>query len=100
VVPYRRDDAYGLVAEIYRRTDRLARARGATALFVAPQFNHDSPRRDQWMVDELITSQGLRALDVDFGFEVIPGDNHPNTASTRRLADAIVAALRTEIAQR
>jgi hypothetical protein len=102
VVPYHGDGAYDLVARVLRETERRARERGAKSLFVVPQsWDHETPRRDRWLLDELFTKQGLRFVDVDFGFVPLPDDVlHPDVASTRRLADAVVAALRAEIAQR
>jgi hypothetical protein len=51
-------------------------------------------------VQELLAKEGLTVVDPDFHFEPIPGDNHPNVASTRRLADAVVEALQSELAGR
>ena len=39
-------------------------------------------------------------MGVTFGFQGIPGDNHPDAASTRRLADAVIVSLQTELARR
>jgi len=100
VVPYRAEQDFDLLKQILRETDRRARERGAKMVFVYPQLNNESPRRDAWMVDELFHDQRLPVVDVDFGFEPIPGDNHPNEASTQRLADAVVQALRAEISSR
>lgn len=97
VIPYHDDSTYEGLKEILRETDRRARAQGAKAVFVYPQFDHEVPRRDAWMVDELFHEQGLTVVDTNFGFEPLPGDPHPNGASTRRLAEAIVEALRGEL---
>ena len=52
------------------------------------------------MIDEVFTAQGLDVVDVDFGFEPQVRDNHPNAASTRRLAEAVTAALRPRVARK
>jgi hypothetical protein len=96
--PYRTDAPYGLAATIFRETERLARERGIKAFFVAPNQGWGRPRPDQAVLDELFTRQGLRLIDADFGFTMLPNDVHPDTASTRRLAEIVVAALRSELA--
>jgi hypothetical protein len=98
--PYRSDYPFELAAKIFRETDRLARERGATAVFVAPNQSYGSPRRDRYLLDELFTRQGLTVIDADFGFQPLQEDVHPDAASTRRLADVVVASLRTELARR
>jgi hypothetical protein len=86
--------------EIFQRTARLARERGARAVFVTPYLGCNWPRADGYLVDELLVRPGLTVVNPHFGFQGIPGDNHPDTASTRRLADAVIAALQTELAGR
>jgi len=77
VIPYHDDSTYeGLKKSCARPTGVLAR-RGE-AVFVYPQFDHEVPRRDAWMVDELFHEQGLTVVDTNFGFEPLPGDPHPN----------------------
>jgi hypothetical protein len=95
--PYRTDGPYELAATIYRETDRLARAHGAKAFFVAPNQAWGRPRPDQAVIDELFTRQGLRVIDADFDFVMMPNDVHPDAASTRRLAEIVVAAMRPEL---
>ena len=99
VRPYRTDYPLQLAAAIFRETDRLARERGAKAIFIAPRLNHGEPRGDQYLLDELFTRQGLTVLDADFGFVPLPDDVHPDVPSTRRLADLVVAATRTQLAR-
>ncbi len=43
---------------------------------------------------------GYTVVSVPFGYEGIPFDGHPNAASTRRLANAVLEALRAELARR
>jgi hypothetical protein len=99
-VIYRDEETLELVQTIFRETTRLAEARGAQSLFVTPCLGNGWPRGDGYLVDALLRKQGLAVVDPDFHFEGIPGDNHPNAASTRRLAEAVVAALRIQLAER
>jgi hypothetical protein len=90
---YREEGAIQTTGEIFQRTARLAKGRGARALFVAPYLGAGWPRVDGFLVEELLVRPGLTVVDPRFGFEPIPGDNHPNAASTRRLAEAVASAL-------
>ncbi|MGO8999958.1 MAG: SGNH/GDSL hydrolase family protein [Polyangiaceae bacterium] len=87
-------------AEVFQRTARLAKERGARAIFVTPYLGTNWPRGDGYLVQELLVREGLTVVDPNFGFEPIPGDNHPNVASTRRLAEAIISTLQAELAHR
>jgi hypothetical protein len=98
--PYRTDYPLELAAKIFRETDRLARERGATAIFLAPNQNYGSPRGDGYLLDELFTRQGLTVIDADFGYHPLQDDVHPDAASTRRLADLVIASIRAELASR
>jgi len=97
--PYRSDDPLQLAAKIFRETGRLAQQRGAKAIFLAPNQFFGSPRRDQFLLDELFTRQGLTVIDADFDYHPLQDDVHPDAPSTRRLADLVIASLRTELAQ-
>jgi hypothetical protein len=96
VVPYHDDSEVLHAAEIYRATARIARERGARAIFVAPRFGQ--PHGDKYLTDELFTNQGLTLVEIDAGSEQVEG--HPDTRATRRLADAVIAELRAELARR
>jgi hypothetical protein len=88
-------------AEVFRRTARVAKERGARPVFVTPYVQDGWPRRDGYLVQELLVRQGLTVVDPEFRFERISNDDsHPNPASTRRLAEAVIAELRTELAVR
>jgi hypothetical protein len=101
LLPYRSEASIQLTAAILRETERLARDRGARALFLTPALDSRSrPRGDRYLIDELLRKQGLAVLDPDWDFEPIPGDGHPNAESTRRLAQAVIDALGTEQARR
>ncbi|MEO6420942.1 MAG: hypothetical protein ABIP39_16130 [Polyangiaceae bacterium] len=96
VIPYRNELA--LEAKIVRETARLAEERGAKAIFVAPRFNDQNPREDAYLVEQLFVQQGLTVVDTSFGYQSIAYDNHPDAASERRLADAVLVTLRTQLA--
>ena len=85
-------------ATVFQQTARLAKERNARAIFVTPYLGTDWPRRDGYLIQELLGRQGLTVVNPRFGFEPMPGDSHPNPASTRRLAEAVVAELRKELA--
>jgi len=85
--------------EVLLRTDRLAKSRGARAIFVTPYLATDWPRVDSYFIDDLLVRPGLTVVNPRFNFQPISSDDgHPDVASTRRLADAIIASLKTEIA--
>jgi hypothetical protein len=100
LLPHPGDGALRMAARIFRETDRLARERGAKAVFVAPRFDSQEPRGDAYLIRELFTDQGLTVVDVDYKFEPLPDDGHPNAAATKRLADAVTLAIRAEVARR
>jgi hypothetical protein len=85
------DETLALAARIFKATADLARARGAQIIFVGPRFGE--PRGDAQVIDELFTRQGLPFLDVDVGAERLPNDVHPAQAGTKKIADAVIAAL-------
>jgi hypothetical protein len=98
LLPYRDEASIELTGEIFRQTARLARSRGARALFVTPQLGYGRPRGDGYLVDDLLTRQGLEVVDPDWDFEpVAPGDLHPNARSTRTMAAAVVKVLGGEL---
>jgi hypothetical protein len=93
LLPYRDEDSIRLGARIFRETAKLSAARGARAIFLTPTLGRSGPPSDEYLVRELVTAQGLEAVDPDWRYEPLPGDNHPNPASTRRLAAALIEAL-------
>ncbi|HEY2518358.1 MAG TPA: hypothetical protein VGI39_46135 [Polyangiaceae bacterium] len=92
---YRDEGTIARAAEVVRETARLAKARGARPLFVAP-FLGVGPRQDGYLVDVLFRQQGLPVIEPDIQYVRLPGDYHPNAESTRLLADAVVHALQAE----
>jgi hypothetical protein len=95
LLPCRDEVTVERTGEILRQTARLARARGARPLFVTPRLGQERSRDDAALIDALLVRQGLEVVDPDWEYETLPGDNHPNAAATRRMAEALVAALRT-----
>ena len=93
LVPYRDEASIELTGEILRRTARLARARGARALFVTPELGRRRSPGDSALLDQLLVRQGLEVVDPDWQYETLPGDNHPNAAATGRMAEAVIEAL-------
>jgi hypothetical protein len=96
----RSEGAITTTSEVFRRTALLAKARGAPAIFVAPHLAKDWPPKAWALVDELLVRPGYTVVSAPFGYEGIPFDGHPNAASTRRLANAVLEALRAELARR
>jgi hypothetical protein len=83
-------------AEIFRQTARLARERNARMVFVTPYLGRDWPRKDGYLIENLLVREGYTVVNPNYGFEPLPGDGHPNAASTRRLAEAVIEALRSD----
>lgn len=94
VLPYRSEAAIELTGRVFRETARLASVRGARAVFVTPWLGEGWPPGEGYLIDELLVKQGLTVVNPDFGYQPLPGDRHPDPASTQRLADAVVAELR------
>jgi hypothetical protein len=90
VVRYDSASPVRLAAQIFRETARLAAEKSAVALFVRPYFKK---REDDALIDELFTGQAIPCVRVDVGDDVLPFDHHPDANATRRIADAVVAAL-------
>lgn len=93
-LPFRDDAAARLVGEIFRQTDLLARQHGARALFVVPRFDDGCRRVNGRVVDDLLVSRGLTVVDPAWDYRPLPQDEHPDAASTRQMAEAVIAELR------
>jgi hypothetical protein len=93
-LPFRDDAAERLTGEIFRQTDLLAQRRGARALFVVPRFDDGCRRVSIRVVDDLLTSRGLTVVDPAWHYRPLPQDDHPDAASTREMAEAVIAELR------
>jgi hypothetical protein len=92
--PWRDAGAVRLTGQVFRETARLAEARGARALFLATHTREGWSRADADLVDTLLVKPGLDVLEL--GFDPINDYVHPTPASTRTMAEAVVAALRGE----
>jgi hypothetical protein len=84
-----------------RATARAARARGAAPLFVIPSLGPPRPldaHPEAAIVRALFADAGLPFVLVDLGpADVLGADGHPSPAGARRIADAVVAALRPRL---
>jgi hypothetical protein len=90
-VRYDSDTLVEQAAALFRETARLGAERGAKVLFVRPYFgDHD----DASLLDELFARQGIPWVSVDIGAEFLPLDYHPDARASRRIANAIVSALK------
>jgi hypothetical protein len=52
------------------------------------------PPGEGYLIDELLVKPGLDVINPDFHYTPLPGDKHPDAASTRRLGEAVVVELR------
>jgi hypothetical protein len=93
LLPYRDEGSIQLGGHIFRETARLSAARGARAVFLTPTLARSWPPSDGYLVRELLTAEGLETVNPDWQYQPLLGDNHPNPASTRRLAAALIEAL-------
>jgi hypothetical protein len=84
--------AVQLTGRIFRETDRMAASRGARSLVLVTHEGARLSPEDRRLVDTLLVAPGLET--VEHGYEPIRGDGHPNPASTREMADAVIDALR------
>ena len=90
--PCRDAAAVQLTGRVLRETARLAEARGARALFLATHTGEGWSSADAKLVDDLLVRPGLDVLEL--GYDPISDYVHPDPQSTRRMADAVVTALR------
>jgi hypothetical protein len=88
-----------LAGFLFRETARLARARGATPLFVIPIYGASRPLDDHpeaWVIRELFEAQGLPYVLIDIDESLsIPGDGHPNAQAAALIASRVAEALRS-----
>jgi hypothetical protein len=98
LVPYRSAEAIErgvtITRDVLRATSDLARARGATALVVVPQFGREEPAEEalrRRILDESGVSYVL--VEIDAGWR-LPWDRHPNPHAARVIATAVAARLR------
>ncbi|HEY1697529.1 MAG TPA: hypothetical protein VGG39_35445 [Polyangiaceae bacterium] len=90
LAPWHDADAVALTARVFAATERMARARGATAITLVTYPEGTLSDGDRALVDRVVG--GTRV--VERSYVPIPGDGHPDAPSARRLAEAVVEALR------
>jgi hypothetical protein len=100
LVPYRTgktvDRGVTVTREVFRATNDLARAHGATPLLVVLQFGHEE-QAEQMLRRRILDDAGLPYLfvEVDSAWR-LPWDRHPNARAAHAIATAIAAQLRTQ----
>ena len=98
LVPYRTDQTVErgvtVTRAVLRATVDLARARGADALIVAPQFGRVE-QAEQALRNRILDEAGLPYVwvEIDAGWR-LPWDRHPNARAARAIATAVAARLR------
>jgi hypothetical protein len=89
--PWRDPAAVELTATIFDETTRLAQARGARSLFLVVHPDESWSQVDRQLVDRVLVGRGQHV--VVHGYHPLPGDGHPDAASARSLAEAVVEDL-------
>jgi len=98
LVPYRTDETVErgvtMTRAVLRATVDLARARGADALIVAPQFGRVE-QAEQVLRRRILDETGLPYVwvEIDAGWR-LPWDRHPNARAARAIATAVADRLR------
>jgi hypothetical protein len=82
--------------ELFRATNDLARAHGATPLLVVLQFGQED-QQEQTLRRRILDDADLPYLliDIDSAWR-LPWDRHPNARAAHAIASAIAARLRAE----
>jgi len=101
LVPYRRDATVergvALTREVLRATAALASARGAVPLIIVPQFNREDSA-EHTIRRRVLDDAGLKYVFVEFDADWrLPGDLHPNVATSRKIAVAIANTLKVSL---
>lgn len=98
LVPYHSDDVIergvAVTREVFHATLTLARARGATALIVVPQFGSES-EVEQMLRHLTLDGTGVPhvVIQIDPAWR-LPWDRHPDARAARAIAAVIAAQLR------
>jgi hypothetical protein len=98
LVPYRTDQTVErgvtVTRAVLRATVDLARARGADALIVAPQFGRVE-QAEQALRNRILDEAGLPYVwvEIEAGWR-LPWDRHPNARAARAIATAVADRLR------
>jgi len=101
IVPYRRDATVergvALTREVLHATAVLARTRGAVPLIIVPQFNREDSA-EHTIRRRVLDDAGLKYVFVEFDADWrLPGDLHPNVATSRKIAVAIANTLKVSL---
>ena len=100
LVPYRAtntvDRGVAVTREVFRSTDELARAHGATPLLAVLQFGHED-EQERTLRRRILHDADLPCLfiEIDSSWR-LPWDRHPNARAARAIASAIAARLQAK----
>ena len=97
LVPYRAtstvDRGVATTRDVFRATNELARAHGATPLLAVLQFGHED-QQEQALRRRILDDADLPYvfIEIDSSWR-LPWDRHPNARAARAIANAIAARL-------
>lgn len=100
IVPYRADKTVDrgvtVSQEVFRATNELARAHGATSILAVLQFGNED-QQEQALRHRILDDAGLPYLfiEIDSSWR-LPWDRHPNARAARAIANAIAARLQAK----
>jgi hypothetical protein len=100
LVPYRADKTVArgvaVTQEVFRATNELTRAHGATPLLVVLQFGNED-QQEQTLRHRILDDAGLPYLlvEIDSAWR-LPWDRHPNALAARAIANAVANRLREQ----
>lgn len=100
IVPYRADKTVDrgvtVTQEVFRATNELARAHGATSILAVLQFGNED-QQEQALRHRILDDAGLPYLfiEIDSSWR-LPWDRHPNARAARAIANAIAARLQAK----
>ena len=100
LVPYRADSTVdrgvAVTREVFRATNQLAQADGATPILAVLQFGNED-RQEQALRHRVLDDAGLPYLfiEIDSSWR-LPWDRHPNARAARAIATAIASRLQTK----
>ena len=97
LVPYRAtstvDRGVAVTRDVFRATNELASAHGATPLLAVLQFGHED-QQEQALRRRILDDADLPYvfIEIDSSWR-LPWDRHPNARAARAIANAIAARL-------
>jgi hypothetical protein len=99
LVPYRKEDTVergvAMTREVLGATVNLARARGARALIVVPQFGVEGPA-ERGLRRRILDEAGLPYVWIEIADTWrIPGNLHPNSRAAQAIAAAVAGRLQS-----